>query len=157
MLACFNVLPSVVLYERFYITPYSDRLYDCGVQNIESLEHVILYCTYYLDIHTLLIEPILWDREGQSDEYIIFLLSIQNPMVIETMAKFLHLASKSIRMLWVMIAGSLLGRLFNNIVVTPIKVSFWCCKWDKQGEFLNKFEGSLKYIVNSDIFQQTDS
>lgn len=45
-------------------------------------------------------------------------------MVIETMAKFLHLASKSIRMLWVMIAGSLLGRLFNNIVVTPIKVSF---------------------------------
>ncbi|XP_061485692.1 uncharacterized protein LOC133386086 [Rhineura floridana] len=71
-----NVLPSAVLEGRYNKTPYAERLCPCGKREIETNVHVILHCSLYDHLRSLLITPLL-DHQILNSEYsrINYLLS----------------------------------------------------------------------------------
>ena len=56
--ARFNALPSALLTGRYLRIPLEQRLCPCDLKEIESISHVLLYCTLYRDLRKELSEPL---------------------------------------------------------------------------------------------------
>ena len=79
-----NALPSAVQ-EGWY----KKTLCPCGMEQIETTEHVLLWCTYYKDIRDKLVSPLTGRFSSCTEQKCMHvLLSDSNPMFTHSVAKF---------------------------------------------------------------------
>lgn len=89
-LARLRGLPSAVSEGRYKKIPWNQRLCPCGSEEVETTEHVLLYCPYYRNIRATLITPLLIQFPGRSQQqYMNLLLSDTNPDVTSKVARYL--------------------------------------------------------------------
>ena len=67
ILACFNALPSALLEGRYSHISYDQHFCPCQSDMVETVKHVLLYCTRNKDSCNLLISPILKHYPGKPD------------------------------------------------------------------------------------------
>ncbi|XP_053146803.1 uncharacterized protein LOC128342830 [Hemicordylus capensis] len=97
-LARLNALPTAVLKGKFKKLPYSAHLCPCGSGDIETTAHVILYCTFYKDIHINFISLLLMEFPGHTDDfYLDYLLSSFKETVSSNVAKFCYVVCKTLK------------------------------------------------------------
>ena len=88
-LARLNVLPSKLLEGRFRGLPASDCLCPCNSDKVETVGHVLLFCTCYRDLRMELLSSIICKSPGRSEEdYVQWLLSDSTPYITRQVAKF---------------------------------------------------------------------
>ena len=84
-----NVLPSKFLEGRFQGLPTSDCLCPYNSDKVESVGHVLLFCTCYRDLRMELLSAIICKSSGRSEEnYVQLLLSDNTPYITRQVAKF---------------------------------------------------------------------
>ena len=67
-LARLNVFPSKLLEGGFRGLPASDCLCPCNNDKVESVGHVLLFCSCYQDLRLELLSPIICKSPGRSEE-----------------------------------------------------------------------------------------
>ena len=93
MLARFNILPTAVMTGRFQKIPYAYRQCPCKQGSIETIQHVFFYCPIYDAIRAKVLNALPFKGTGYSDSCKVqFLLSNQDPDIIDIVAKFLQMS-----------------------------------------------------------------
>ncbi|KAJ7326787.1 hypothetical protein JRQ81_016546, partial [Phrynocephalus forsythii] len=78
-----------VLEGHYCNIPYAKRLCACGDNVVESLDHVLFECSFYLEERDIFIVPILKKCPGRSKtEHLSQLLVGKNQLNTESVAKF---------------------------------------------------------------------
>ena len=92
-LARCNALPSSLMDYRFDRSTKAQGCCLCTQADIESLAHVLLYCTWHNDLRQNILNSLLTNLQGRSDSDIVqILLSSTNKWTIDQLANFFQLA-----------------------------------------------------------------
>ena len=88
-LARCQALPSAILEGRYKKIPLEERRCPCGLGQLETTEHILLFCLYYRDLRSSFIRPILRNFPGRTEQfYISLLLQDSTPEITYAVARF---------------------------------------------------------------------